>query len=326
MTRSIALQDILKIQSRARSRHIGFSHDIQELQSLWDAKIASLDDFTDFIPVRLVTLLENAIRVAVKQLVDFGTPFSGRGINILARGSIKDSATLLAAIHTDQVSLGNLVAHSISTNDVGNVISAFELLNGNDFKQRIALVRDRVEVELFQKPDEPIMSGLNQTLGILSRMLQVRHIVIHEIPAEPPYQFDDLGRFIDHTYKFVAALEWLVTELLFGKVPLTQTDMNIEQGKRATEARGRLDGVLTKITENIDDLEVREHFLKTQQTWETFIKLQADERAGRVGEHAKFPGSMAPLRYACEIEARINERIVDLETHYAADGSVKEAY
>lgn len=88
----------------------------------------------------------------------------------------------------------------------------------------------------------------------------------------------------------------------------------------------RLDGIVAKITQNIDDLEVREHFLKAQQTWEIFIKLQAEERAGRVGKYGKFPGTMAPLRYASEIEARINERIVDLEARYAADGRVKEVY
>jgi hypothetical protein len=224
------------------------------------------------------------------------------------------------------VSSYDLVAYSISTNDIGSVISAFEVLIGDDFKQRIALIRDRREVELYKKPDEPIISDLNQTLSTLNRVLQVRHIVIHEIPAEPPYESDDVGRFIDHAHNFVSALEWLVSELRFGKMPLTQADMNTWQRRRATEARGRLDGILAKITENIDDPEVGEHFLKTQQTWEMFIKLQADERAGRVGKHGKSPGTISPLLYASEIETRVNERILDLEARYAADGRVKEGY
>jgi hypothetical protein len=33
---------------------------------------------------------------------------------------------------------------------------------------------------------------------------------------------------------------------------------------------------------------------------------------------------MAPLRYAGEIEARINEHVVYLEARYAADGEAKE--
>jgi hypothetical protein len=117
-------------------------------------------------------------------------------------------------------------------------------------------------------------------------LLEVRHIVVHEIPVTPPYQSDELGLSMDHAYKFVSALEWLVTEVLFGKVPLAQTDMNIEHARHATEARGRLHDIIHRITENIDDVEVREHFLKTQQTWETFIELQAELRAGRVGEYA----------------------------------------
>jgi hypothetical protein len=97
---------------------------------------------------------------------------------------------------------------------------------------------------------------------------------------------------------------------------------------RTTQARYRserkTDGILAKITEHIDDLEVRKHFLKTQQTWETFMKLQAEQRAGRVGKYAKSPGTISPLLYASEIEARINERIVYLEARYASDGRIKE--
>jgi hypothetical protein len=194
----------------------------------------------------VVTFFEAAVRTAVQQLVDFGTPFNARGVKVLARGSIRDSATLLLAIHADQVSLGDVVAYSISTHDIGNVISAFELLIGNDFKQRIASIRDRREVELDKKPDDPIIPDLNQTLSMLNRVLEVRHIVIHEIPAEPPYKSDDLGRFIDHTYKFVSALEWLVTELRLGKVPLTRADMNTEQRRRTTEAREDLTALSRK--------------------------------------------------------------------------------
>jgi hypothetical protein len=154
MARSIALEDILKTQSRAHPHDIGCSHSIKQLRSLWDTKQDSLHDVADFIPIRVVTFVENGIRIAVKQLVDFGAPFNARGINILARGSIKDSASLLLAVHIDQVSLGDLVAYSISTNDIGGVISALEVLIGKDFKQRLAFVRDRREVEINKKPDD----------------------------------------------------------------------------------------------------------------------------------------------------------------------------
>jgi Lysozyme inhibitor LprI len=327
MTKSIDLDAIFQKQSRlSKFAHHIISYRIIELQKLWDADRSSVQPLADMVPVRLVAYLENAIRVAVKQLVDFGSPFNARGIKLLARGSIKDSATLLLAVHTDQVSLGDLISHSISTNDMGSIINTLELIIGENFKHDISSIRNRFEVEIEHKPDVPIIDDLDQTIRIINRMIEVRHIVIHEMPTKTPYKSDDLGCFIGHAYQFISALEWLVMELQFGRVPLTQADINIDAGKRAEESREKLDAILTIITSQIDDSEVRERFLNTQPTWETFINLQADARAGRVGKHSRFPGSMAPMRYANEVEARINERIADLEAHYSPDGKVKEGY
>jgi len=162
MARSIDLRAILPTLARANACP-QFGYRIEKLRSLWSAQLVALSEIADFIPIRLVTLFENAIRFSVKQLVDHGNPFNSRGIALLAKGSIKDSASLLLAVHTDQVSLGDLVAHAVPTNDIESVISAFELLIGEDFKQQLSTQKVRQAIEIDGKPDKPIILDLAQT-------------------------------------------------------------------------------------------------------------------------------------------------------------------
>jgi len=148
-------------------------------------------------------------------------------------------------------------------------------------------------------------------------VIEVRNIIVHEIPAKAAFEAGELPALTDHVDQFVSALEWLVVETRFGKRPLTQAEINIEIIKETEQGREQLVREVNNIAQIIEGEKEKSHFLKTQRTWEEFIRLQAEHRAGMVGEYGDHPGTIAPLLYGNEIITRTKERIADLQAYHS---------
>ncbi|UIY31009.1 hypothetical protein LZK73_12040 [Neorhizobium galegae] len=65
------------------------AHDLQRLAALWKSKAEDAQEFADFIPMRLVTIIEVFSREVIRELVDSGSPYLRRREHLRrARGSI----------------------------------------------------------------------------------------------------------------------------------------------------------------------------------------------------------------------------------------------
>jgi hypothetical protein len=51
-----------------------FIDKLRDFKWLWEAQ--SIDEFADFVPIRLVTLIESFMQATVKELVDHGQPYA----------------------------------------------------------------------------------------------------------------------------------------------------------------------------------------------------------------------------------------------------------
>ena len=320
MSKQINVEEVLAKQGREGRANRYLSYEVHSVQAAWENDEKKSEYLSDFVVIRLATLLENAARGTVQHLVDHGAPYTANGVKLLAKGSIKDAAALLLAIHEEQLSLGSLVAHSISTNNVSGIINSLDAVVGEDIKTKLLSVRDSWRAEVEKKPDEPIIKNLSETISTVERVLKTRHIVVHELPQKRPYQRDEVSAFIQEIKNFLLALELVVSGMLYGKVRMTQTDINIRSYEQAKEVGYELGVLLQKIEKHIDDDEIMAHFKKTQATWEEFVSMQAEQRAGRVGQWKHNPGTIAPLRCNIEYLNRRQERLDDLKLYYDEEG------
>jgi hypothetical protein len=189
-----------------------------DFKRLWEAR--SSDEFADFVPIRLVTLIESFMQAAIEELVDHGQPYLERSGEIIKYKKI--DFEYIQAISGKKITVGALIAHAISINNFDQILSTLKNILGNEFRCNLEAVHDRWAVEISGDAQTPIISDFSTMAQNLSRLFQVRHILVHEIPAEQPYKSDEIEGFFTACGEFLSAVDQIVaTELRghYGRVP-----------------------------------------------------------------------------------------------------------
>jgi len=141
-----------------------------------------------------------------------------------------------------------------------------------------------------------------------SRLFDLRHAACHEAPAPAALQFDLMLPQLLAARDFVHAMEEVLTFKLFGKVPLTQTAMNLEAGRRFDLAQTDMDKALNEFRRpGADNSRGLKLLNSTQHAWERYRHLQCifafDPEGG---------GSIGPMIRSAEAEILTIERTNDL--------------
>lgn len=306
---SLATQ-LLEILARAGrlGRHAGFllnslRHDVDRL----DKKTSS--SFLDYLPIRLVTILESCFRGTIKDLVEGKPEFKTNGLAYISKISNKHLTEIILNLDQRTFTLGDIISHTLPCSKVEDIIGAMESIYGKGFKVDLADSRERW-IEDNGNYAAPFIQDVDVTFASIAKLFAVRHILVHELPQQSPYKHEELADFLEHTHCLTDALSWLVSYQLFGPVPRTQTMMNIVSGREASETAQELAKCVDQaplVSECLEDYD-------QHSVWTRFAHLVADARSGlSLGRVAA--GSISPTLYNVEL-ARLNRwRLADLKAH-----------
>ena len=204
------------------------------------------------------------------------------------RGSKLDYGTA-KNLYGRSLTLGEVIAHSISLSRIDAVISAYTYLLP-DFLERLGSITERW-IEEREQPQEPILADATATIGMVGRMMLVRHILTHELPDKPPYQVEDIAPFLTETAALLQAIDWLITAELYDYVPASQSQMNLSAANALDIAQKEMEGVLAKLRGTTGFNQDR--LAASQAAWEEFAKVDAACYASQAEG-----GSMEPMLYA----------------------------
>lgn len=278
---------------------------IMELKNGWAHGSGELKAASDFVPIHAVTLLEVFTRLWITELIDFGPPYVDNAAALAKTTSVKFDYALALAVHGKKVSLGELLAHSVSINNLGQLASNLSAVIGTDLFQSIISVHDRVAVEIYQEDPKPIIGDIRVVKTALARLFEVRHILTHEVPAERPYTIGEIDDFLDAAISFMTACEERFTFLVHGDYPLTQLDMTTRAGQSLEDAEKELVDVYHQVEQLVDSALLR----RTQTAWEVYRDLQSELRSGINDPDS---GSIAPMIHYDEMATITRERVKQL--------------
>ena len=278
------------IEWRTRRGRVGIEYLVPTLigdfRSQWEAN--PVEEFCDFIPIRLVTFIEVFTREWVRAIVDHGQPYITRAEKLVKNEKIDFLFSM--EIQNRRVSLGDLVAHAVSVSGVTQILSIFGTLI-EDFVVKISAVHDRWEVEVEGKEKRPIISDLQGTLKTLDNLFSIRHILTHEYPRHKPFDIAQIGRFFDATSQLISAAEEIAELEIKGVTPLTQTDMNITSYANLQKLTKDLEDHINKVS-SLSDIN-SELLAESQDAWEKFTEADA-----RLYASLAAGGTMEPMLFA----------------------------
>lgn len=267
--------EILEIKRRGQ-RHAGVHYDLRNLRKRWSEFPQKNLETAAFFPIRAVTLIEVFTRAWIATFVDFGKPYVERAIAFAK--NVKPDYGLIGEIQGRTITLGDILAHSVSLNSFGQLAGVFETLMQERFVPRIAKAIDRWEVEMKGNPAMPIISEPESMAGALDRLFSVRHILVHEYPKHPVYAVEDISVMLGAAADFAFATHETCTEILYGKVPLTNAGMQAAAAEEWHRLDEELSRVFAQISAEQDD-EGRRLLNDAQSSWASYREAQCAFRA-----------------------------------------------
>ncbi len=238
--------EILEVKERNPLRHRFGSFSLESLKSQWTRTGKSEGSTPDFYVIRAVTLLEVFTRANIAGLIDHGTEYANRAIELSK--NLKMDFALVQGIQGRAITLGDIVAHNVSVTSFGQMLGHFEtLLDKKPLRPVLAGAVDRWAVTIDKKPSEPIISNFDVLARTLTRLFEVRHILCHETPKKPVYAVGEVEDFLNEAIRFAKALEEVLTFQMFGLTPLTQTEMNVAAGDNLRKKEEELNQLLAEI-------------------------------------------------------------------------------
>ncbi len=306
---SVSSQIIEKLARSGKGQGLG-EYAIQTLHQAWmKVDKASQYHFLDFIPIRLITIIESIFREVTKFMIDEDTICKANAHAFISKIPNKHMTDILFHLDQDSFTVGDIVSNVLSCNRLDDIIASMNSIYGQTFKIDLAQSRERW-IEDNGEYEEAFISDIDLTFSVIQRIFEIRHILVHEMPIKKPYRPEEIGSFFEHSTAFVNALTWLATFKIHGVVPRTQSMMNKVSWEKAQETLDELSRLYGKPAEMPEAVK-----LYDQHTlWCWFAHLAADAQSG-LSRGRIYSGTISPLLYASAL-ARLNEwRLKDLKLY-----------
>ena len=235
-------------------------------------------------------------------MVNHSPIFAERAISLIQ--NLRPDYRLVLTITHKVLTFADIVAYTVSVSNLDHVISIFTSLCGTDVGPLLQSAVDRWATEVEKQPVKPIIDDYEQTCRNMSKLFELRHMICHEAPKPRDLDMMQIENSLRSLADFIRALEEVLTSQVFGKMPLTQTDMNEEANRSFQIAEREMQEVLAQLTERYKSEPRRLKLLKvTQSAWERYRRLQAVFRHDPVGG-----GTIGPMLRSAESEEITVER------------------
>jgi uncharacterized protein YecT (DUF1311 family) len=303
MAKRTTIDQILEWKERRGRSSFGgeLLYKVDYLALTWE-QIDSDRGVADFIPIRLATIIEVYVRETVREVVDTSQIYLDRAEPLLKNAKL--DFLVAKHLHGQRITMGDIVAHSLSVTDLEHVISIYEtLLPG--YRSALPTVHERWIEDRDQHQRHPILEDVERVLASVKRIFEVRHIVTHEMPREQPYLRDEIPEFLKSSRDFLSVTDWFLTGELKGDVPRTQSTMNISAGESLEQETKAMKQLLAEI--QLKGEADTELLRTSQDAWVYYANAEADLHASLVAG-----GSMHPMVWANHKTELTRARIKDL--------------
>jgi hypothetical protein len=167
------------------------------------------DEILKYVPVGYVAATEAFFRLAIRDLIDFGPPFSE---NAKQFKDFKFPLETVLNLYQKGTTIGELVAHLLPINNLQDINSTMSVLLGEDFRARLK------ETKLKLKPSEDSSVTLKDFNDVVifqdvEKIFSLRHYYCHEFAIDSEADEKQLNEMTGGVFLFVLATESLLNEL-----------------------------------------------------------------------------------------------------------------
>lgn len=131
----------------------------------------------------MAACFEAFFKSAVRDLVDFGTPFSDNVKKFNQNQNIKLDFDMLGAIQAKSFSIGELIAHILPYNNLLDINFNLTTLLGCDFLLEVKKFKKKSQFEAENTFRSDFVNRAGEIVQSIERTYKIRHIFCHESPT-----------------------------------------------------------------------------------------------------------------------------------------------
>lgn len=293
--------------------------DIHGLQS--NSHLKRDNEIHRYIPISTISFAESYFRTVVKELIDFGTPYSENAANFNRTKDIKFDFAVVQAIQGKLVTVGDFVSHLLPMNNLEDINSTLGVLTGKDFLRDLRpyffkdgdFDNERGYVTFMPSINNLTSSQKNEIAEIyedVKETFRLRNIFCHEAAEPEIIDVHKIYKCYEHTVKFLEATNEFVWDLIDPNRPTS----NYEWSLRLSDELEKLDKELEDLVKKTADESngFNQDFLDIHEAW----KIYKEKRSDFVGKEWDGGSGEGIARLSEEIDVtktRLTELKEDIE-------------
>ena len=285
------ISEILEIKGRSAShRRTTAKKKLSAIEEAW-VQHKGHNEVFPYFPVALIAVLVSNCRLIAADLVDNNDTFLENAIRMF---EVKIDATVMRAIKGDEVSVGDLVGHTLKLNDLTDINGALTKIIGQDF---FDLLKQRVE-----ERSNTIKTEWASLYVTLKRLFELRHICAHEL-TDVVIEADYIEESIADVNLFVEESIYVALSVLYPNKFTTQAEMNQYAHKSLLESKEKYSSLISKI----------EFTVGTDEWLNYKPEIDAFYRACEIGAKSYSDpyegGTIQPLMYSSHFKDLLDHEI-----------------
>jgi len=263
----------------------------------------SSNEFLKYLPISTVACFEAFFRSVIKEIVDFGKPFSDNIAKYNQSRNIKLDFEIVAAIQTKILTVGDFIAHILPFNNLEDINSNISTIIQRDFLE-----------EIKEYSEGEISSGIIESI---KSTFELRHIFCHEFATNTQLDAKQILNNLNNCNIFLEVTNSFVLHLLHPDAPLNQTDQNIKASEDFKNVDQELNVLLDLIktlngTEDFDGHTFDQRlFDEAIVKWTEYRILKAECTASSV-----LGGTLYPYVFSTSLKDTTKEKIKSLEEEF----------
>ncbi len=264
-----------------------------------------------YFPIATVASLEAYFRSAVKELIDFGPPFSENAVGFDGAKDLPRDFTTVLAIQAKAITVGDLIGHLLPFNSLDDIDRNMTTIIGQSFLEKLKSAQDRWAIEIKKAAPKPIIDNPCEVYQHVKETFRLRHIYCHEVAFFERADVNLITKCFVNSTLFLKAADALIWDLVAPNAPLTQSAMNVMAFQDFKKADQELGELCSNICLYLRDDEKKE-FGAAQEARTRFRELEAESYANRHGRG----GTIWPMRRSRQAQHLTLLRIQELTKEF----------
>lgn len=232
-------------------------------------KIENNEEILKYIPIAAVASFEGFCRTAIKELIDFGSPYIDNCKGFSKLNSIKFDFDIISDLNKKTFTLGEFIGHLLPCNNLDDINSNLTTILGKDFLG---------ELKKFEKQDTGITAPLfikdfqddvNNIIADIKKIFELRHIFCHEVSTTFHISFQEAVQLLNSSLSFLQQMEEYIHHILMidaagmlhGRIEYLEKELD------------RLDKELKPLITSTRNMKNVNHPQSHKQSFNEFIKI-----------------------------------------------------